>query len=45
MKKKQKDKPSLAAAYRNAKGFGSLPEDQKKKIKVSRFRQALGKDK
>lgn len=43
--KKQNQKPSLAQAYKNIKGFGEMPEPEKKKVKVSRFLKVLGRDK
>lgn len=43
-KKKQEVKPSFASAYKNVKGFGSLPKEDQNKIRSSRFVKALGKD-
>lgn len=46
MKKRQvKVKASFADAYRTIKGFGTLPETEKSKVRINRFRQVLGKDK
>lgn len=44
-KKKQKDKTSLADCYKHIKGLGTMPEEDKKKARVSRFAQVLGKGK
>lgn len=46
-KKKQskEDKPTFASAYKDIKGFGNLPEPDKKKVKMAKFLKVLGKGK
>jgi len=44
-KKQQESKPTLASAYKDIKGFGNLPEPEKKKTRTSRFLKILGRDK
>lgn len=45
MKPKEKQKPTLASAYSSIKGFGDMPEPEKKKVKMSKFLKVLGRNK
>jgi hypothetical protein len=44
-KKLSPELPSFATNYKAAKGFGTLPEPEKKKIKLSKFTSILRKGK